>query len=63
MELIGIVENSLCTQQQIQQPGREGAEKYEIYEAAFGSHLFMTYFYGGGGGVMAPRLPPGSVRK
>ena len=25
-------------------------EKHEIYATAFGSHLFMTYFYMAGGG-------------
>ena len=43
-----------------QQPGKGEGEKHEIYEAAFGGHLFMTYFKrpgGGGRGGMAPRAP------
>ena len=33
-----------------------GGEKHEIYAAAFGGHLFMTYFYRAGG-AMAPSPP------
>ena len=41
---------------------KEGRKKHEIYVAAFGSHLFMTYFYRAGGGVgMAPWISPGSI--
>ena len=32
-------------------------EKHEIYAAAFGGHLFMTYFYRAGGGGVSPSLP------
>ena len=39
-----------------------GAEKHEIYAAAFGSHLFYDLFSQGlGGGAMAPSAPPGSA--
>ena len=35
---------------------------HEIYAAAFGGHLFMTYFYSaGGGGQWPPWPPPGST--
>ena len=31
-----------------------GGEKHEVYAAASGGHLFMTYIYRAGGGGMAP---------
>ena len=34
-----------------------GGEKHEIYAAAFGSHLFMTYFLQGQGRTWPPSLP------
>ena len=37
--------------------GGGGCKKHEIYGAAFGGHLFMTYFYKAGGG-MAPLGTP-----
>ena len=40
---------------------RGEAEKYETYVAAFGSHLFMTYFYMAGGGGHGRLTPPGSA--
>ena len=45
---------------QRQGKGRGGTEKHEIYAAAFGGHLFMTYFHRARGG-MAPSAPPGSA--
>ena len=35
-----------------------GAEKHEIYAAAFGSHLFYELFSQGQGGPWPPRPPP-----
>ena len=35
-----------------------GAEKHEIYVAAFGGHLFYDLFSQGQGGAMAPSAPP-----
>ena len=37
-----------------------GGEKHEIYAAAFGGHLFMTYFHRarGGHGPLGPRPDP-----
>ena len=40
---------------------RGGAEKHEIYAAAFGGHLFYDLFSQGRGGAMAPLAPPGSA--
>ena len=37
--------------------GYGGGEKHEIYAAAFGGHLFMTYFYRARGGPWPPRPP------
>ena len=37
---------------------RGGAEKHEIYAAAFGGHLFYDLFSQGRGGAMAPSPPP-----
>ena len=37
---------------------RGGAEKHEIYAAAFGGHLFYDLFLQGRGGAMAPSAPP-----
>ena len=34
-----------------------GSKKHEIYVAAFGSHLFMTYLYRTGGGHGTPLDP------
>ena len=42
----------------------DGGGARNIYEAAFGTRLFMTYFYRTGGwegGGMAPSGPPGSA--
>ena len=38
-----------------------GAEKHEIYAAAFGGHLFYDPFSQGRGGPWPPRPPPGSA--
>ena len=35
-----------------------GGEKHDIYVAASGSHLFMTYFHRAGGGMAPSALPP-----
>ena len=40
----------------IQRPGKGGAEKYEIYAATFGGHLFYDLFSKGGGHF--PHRPP-----
>ena len=34
-----------------------GGEKHEIYAAAFGGHLLMTYFHRAGGGGAGPLAP------
>ena len=41
---------------------RGGAEKHEIYTAAFGGHLFYDLFSQGQGGPWPPRPPPPRIR-
>ena len=47
----------ISKQERIQWPGRGGAEKHEIYAAAFGGHLFYDLLLQGGVGWHGPSPP------